>query len=179
MRETDYGEKVRQALKVVAKMHSQVSQLLSDCDSLFPEYKSVFVNNATRDLTYSVHSDFWMAEGVYRYWFKEGPSIVGVTALFHPWEGELEQPLFVVGQIDYLNVAPETVKEQCNPWHLWTAVMDWAPQPPGQGEVIELSDPDGKGTIQSMRLIIVPLFHIENLEDVKTLFIKLGVELSK
>jgi hypothetical protein len=179
MKETDYGKKVGQALKVVAKMHSQVSQLISDCDSLFPEYKSVFGTNATRDLTYSVHSDFWMAEGVYRYWFKEGSSVVGVTALFHPWEGELEQPLFVVGQINYLNVAPETVKEQCSPWHLWTAVTSWAPQPPRQGKVIELSDPDGKGTIPNMRLIVVPLFHIENLDDVKTMFRKLGVELSE
>ena len=56
MKETDHGKKAGQALKVVAKMHSQVSQLLLDCDSLFPEYESVFVTNATRELTYSVLS---------------------------------------------------------------------------------------------------------------------------
>ena len=61
MRETDYGKKMGQALKAVAKMHTQVSQLLLDCNSLFPEYESVFGTNATRELTYSVKADFWMA----------------------------------------------------------------------------------------------------------------------
>ena len=179
MRETDYGKKMGQALKAVATMHSQVSQLLSDCDSLFPDYESVFGNIVTSELTRHVKANFWMAEGVYRYWFRQGQSLLGVTAMFHEWEAKLEQPLFVVGCIDYLDITSQNVKQRCTGWHLWWAVMDWAPQPPRLGEVIDLSDPDGKGAIQNMRLIAVPLFQIENLDDVKILFRKLGVELSK
>jgi len=176
MKTTDYGKKVGQALKAVAKMHSQVSQLLSDCDGLFPDYQSVFGNTVTGGLTYHVKARFWMAEGVFRYWFKEGQPLLGITAMFHPWEGDLEQPLLVVGYIDYSDITSQNVKERCDGWSLWYAVMDWSPKPLGHGEVIELSEPDGMGAIQSMKLIAVPLFQIESLDDVTSLFKRLGVE---
>jgi len=99
--------------------------------------------------------------------------------MFHGLEDKLEQPLFVVGCMDYLDITPQNVKQRCNEWDLWDAVTDWAPQPPRLGQVIDLSDPDSKGRIQNMRVIVVPLFQIENLDDVKNLFRKLGVELSK
>lgn len=177
MKETDYGKKIGQALKAIAKMHSQVSQLLSDCDGLFPDYESVFRTTVTRDLTYHVKADFWMAEGVYRYWFKPNQPVLGVTVMFHDREGKLEQPLLGVGSIVYLDVTAQNVRERCDGWHLWYGVMDWSPQPPRLGEVLELSDPDGNGTIENMKLIAVALFQIENLDDIKSLFGKVGVEL--
>lgn len=177
MRETDYGKKIGQALKAIAKMHSQVSQLLLECDGLFPRYTPVFTT-ATKDLTRSVHADFWMAEGVYRYWFRESSNVIGVTAMFHPWEGELEEPLFVVGQIDYASSGSEA-KEQCAPWDLWYAVMEWAPKPLCMGEAIDLLNPEEEGRIQNMKFIAVPLFQIESLDDVRSLFRKVGVELSQ
>ena len=179
MKTTDYGKKVGQALKAVAKMHSQVSQLLSDCDASFPDYMSVFGNTVTGGLTYHVKARFWMAEAVFRYWFKEGQPLLGITAMFHPWEGNLEQPLLVVGCIDYSDITSQNVKERCDGWPLWHAVMDWGPQPPRLGEIIELSEPDERGAIQSMKLIAVPLFQIENLDDVTSLFKRLGMELSQ
>jgi len=177
MRTTDYGKKVGQALKVVAKMHSQVSQLLSDCDGLFLDYASVFGNTVTGGLTYHVKARFWMAEAVFRYWFKQGQPLLGITAMFHPWEGDLEQPLLVTGRIEYPDITSENIRERCDGWPLWSAVMEWSPQPPRFDEVIELSNPDNKGTIQNMMLIAVPLFQIENLDDVRSLFERLGVEL--
>jgi len=177
MKDTDYGKKVGQALKAVTTMHSQVSQLLSDCDSLFPDYVSVFGNIVTSDLTYHVKADFWMAEGVYRYWFKQGQPVVGVTVIFHQGEDKLEQPLLVVGCLDYLDVNSQNIRQRCNGWHLWSAAMEWSPQPVQLGEVIPLSDPDGKGTIQNAKLIVVPLFHIESLDDLRTLFKRIGVDL--
>ena len=179
MRETDYGPKMGLALKAVATMHSQVSRLLSDCDGLFPDYESVFGNYATSELTYHVKADFWMAEGVYRYWFQQGQSLLGLMAMFHGREGKPEQPLFVVGRIDYIDITSQNVKQRCNGWHLWRAMTDWAPQPPRLGEVIDLSDPNSEGTIQNMRLIAVPLFQIENLDDVRMLFGRLNVQLSE
>jgi len=179
MRDTDYGKKMGQALKAVAKMHSQVSQLLSDCDGLFPDYSSVFGNTVTNSLTYHVKARFWMAEGVFRYWFKEGQPLFGVTAMFHPLKGELEQPLLVVGSIGYSDLTSQNVKERCDAWLLWYAVMDWGPQPCRLGEIIELSEPDEKSAIQSMKMIAVPLFQIESLDDVRSLFEKLGAQLSR
>jgi hypothetical protein len=179
MRTTDYGKKIGSALKAIASMHSQVSKLLMDCDGLFPEYESMFGNIATRDLTYNVKANFWMARGVYRYWIKEASPVIGVAAMFYSSEDRLEQPLLVVGQIQYLEKNAKTIKELCDPWHLWYGVMDWAQSRSRIGDVIELSDPDGKGTIHCIRFIAFRLFHIESLEDVKYLFNRVGVEFSK
>ena len=57
--------------------------------------------------------------------------------------------------------------------------MDWCPQPCCLGEIIELSEPDEKSAIQSMKMIAVPLFQIESLDDVRSLFEKLGAQLSR
>lgn len=57
--------------------------------------------------------------------------------------------------------------------------MDWGTQPPRIGEVIELSEPDERRAIQSMKLIGVPLFQIEDLDDVKSLFFQTGAELNE
>lgn len=179
MNTTDYGKKVGQGLKAVAKMHSQVSQLLSDCDRLFPDYTSVFANTVTRDLTYHVSASFWMAEGVYRYWFKEGQSMLGITVIFHPWEGEIEQPLLIAGSLEYQDISSENIKEQCEAWALFYSVTDWGPKPTRFNEIIELPDPDEKGAISNMSAIIVPLFWIENIEDIKELYTRLGVKFSE
>lgn len=175
MRQTDYGKKMEQAIRAVAKMHAQVSQLLSDCDSLFPDYESVFANTATRDLTYNVRADHWMADGVFRYWFQPGQSVPAITATFYR-DGQ-EEPLLLVGCIDYSDVNSQNLKEKCNSWDLWWALTDWADQPVPLGEAFDLSEPDDKGTILKMKIIAVPLFHIENLADVKRLFEKVGVRL--
>lgn len=175
MRETDYGKKMGQALRAVAKMHSQVSQLLSDCDSLFPDYESVFGNTATGDLTYHVRAKYWMAEGVFRYWFQQGQPVPGITAIFY--REDQEQPLLLVGRIDYSGIDSQNLKEKCSPWDLWWALTDWAEQPPAIGQAFDLPEPDAKGTILSMKVITVPLFHVENLTDVKELFGKVGVHL--
>jgi len=177
MRDTDYGKKMGQALKAVATMHSQVSQLLSDCDGLFPDYEPVFGNIVTSMLTWHLKADFWMARGVYRYWFLQGKAVPGVTAVFRSRVVELEEPLFIVGCIDYPDITSQNIKQRCDGWHLWAALRDWAPKPPPLSEVINLSDPDGKGTMRNIKLIAVPLFQIENLNDVSTLFKRIGVEL--
>lgn len=179
MRDTDYGKKMMQALKAVATMHSQVSQLLSDCDSLFPDYEPVFGNIVTSLLSWNLRADFWMARGVYRYWFQQGKPVLAVAAMFHSKVMELEQPLFLVGSIDYPDITSQNVKQQVDAWHLWTAFRDWAPKPTPLSEVVDLSDPNGKGTIKSIKLIAVPLFQIENLDDVSTLFRRIGVELPR
>jgi len=146
MRETDYGKKMGHAIMAVAKMHGQVSQLFSDCDSLFPDYESVFANIATRDLTYNVRADHWMADGVFRYWFQSGHSVPAITAIFYH-DGQ-EEPLLLVGCIDYTDVNSQNLKERCNSWDLWWAIADWTAQPAPLGQALELSEPDAKGTIR-------------------------------
>ncbi len=82
-----------------------------------------------------------------------------------------------LGCIDYSDIDPQNLKEKCNSWDLWWALTDWTDQPAPLGQAFDLSEPDKQGTILKMKVIAVPLFHIENLADVKGLFEKVGVHL--
>lgn len=177
MRTTDYGKNIGQALEAVRKMHSQVSQLLVDCDGLFEGYRSVFGSYATKELTYAHNADFWMAEGVYRYWFRENLPVIGVTVIFLQTDTTVqrEEPLLVVGQVNYHDFNPENPKEQCEEWDLWYSLTDWGNQPFRLGQIRELIKPDVEDRIDKIVATAVPLFSIENFADVKQLFANVGV----
>lgn len=95
----EYGERIAGALKAIAMLHSDTSKLLVDCDKqIGKDRKSVFANYATRDLTYNVKAECWMAEGVYRY-YEAGPLLVdGVTVTFFN-KKEHTEPLLKVSRI--------------------------------------------------------------------------------
>jgi len=175
MRSTDYGKKIGQALDAVIKMHSQVSQLLVDCDGLFQDYVSVFGSYATRELTYNVKAESWMADGVYRYWYKTNVPIIAITVIFFRPENtaQREEPLLLVGQIDYNDFDSNHPKEKCNEWDLWWSLTRWGTQPFRLEEIRELNKPDDR--IAKIITTAVPLFSIENFADVKQLFSRVGV----
>ena len=172
MRKSDYGKKLGQAIIALTKTHLQVSQLLSDSDKLFSNYTSVFGNIVTSNLTHQMNSDFWMAEGVYRYWFRPRSNIHGLTIAFHDWEREQEQPLLIVGNIKYLGNKP---KDKCEPWDLWYGAKAWGPQPLRLNKAFDVPRTGTEERIGDMKLVVVPLFNIENLNDIKDLFKKVGV----
>jgi len=65
---SDYGRQIMIALNAVRQLHSDTTRLLVDFGKkMGADWYSVFGNFATRELTYSVNTEFWMAEGVYRY----------------------------------------------------------------------------------------------------------------
>jgi hypothetical protein len=174
MRSTDYGKKIGQALDAVNKMHSQVSQLLVDCDGLFQDYGSVFGSYATRELTYNVRAESWMADGVYRYWYRTNIPVIAITVIFFRPENKVqrEEPLLLVGQIDYIDFDSKHPKEKCKEWDLWWSLTDWGTQPFHLEQIRELNKPDDR--IARIVSTAVPLFSIENFADVRQLFSRVG-----
>ncbi len=168
MRETEVGKNVGKALSAIASLHSQVGKLLRDCDSLFPEFESVYGNEVTRDLSRSIDRGFWMAEGVYRFWRKDARSVVGLTIIFWSTEepGKIEEPILVVGRVEY---SEEPI--DLDPWPLWHVQRKWD-ESGALGRVVELSRPEDG--IAQLKSISIPLYDIERLEDLKSLFEKLG-----
>jgi len=178
MKETDYGKKVGRSLAAIAKMHSQTAHLMVDCDKLFPDYKSVFENYGTRDLSYSYNAGFWMAEGIYRYWCREEKSIAGLTVGFYEKKGKLDEPIIIVGAIKYGNFDFQRPKENFDPWFLWYTVLLWQKDGIKYNQLLTYS-PEGDEYIESVDYIIMPLFWIQSLADVQGLFEKCGAEVAE
>jgi hypothetical protein len=174
---TESGQNIRGALKAIARMHSDSSKLLIDCDTQIGKgRKSVFGEKVTRDLSYKVPTEFWMPEGVFRY-YQAGPTLVdGVLITFlnaaasRISEYETE-PLLKLARIQYK--APGSHNESdstaglnkiCNVWDIWSLFFEKT-RVKTLGQVLEYSDVDG-GRISWARLISVPLFSIRRIEDV-------------
>lgn len=171
---TEYGTKMAGALKAVAQMHSDTSKLLQDCDQEIGKGRpSIFGSYATRDLTYNFQADFWMAEGVYRY-YQAGPALVdGVTvAFFHASEPDDPrsdtEPLLLVARIQYATAGDgASSKGNCKEWDIWHMYFDWVPDRK-LGQILSVGRA-GDGRIEWARLIAVPLFSISRIEDVAAL----------
>ncbi len=169
MRETEDGKDVGRALTAVAVLHSELRRLLRDSDSLFPEHEVVFGSTVTRDLTHALERGFWMAEGLYRFWRKEGGPVAGLTAILCSSDdpSSPEEPILVAGRM-WFSRAP-TVNDS---WLLWHAHRDWDESRP-VGRLMEFSPTPVDG-VEKVVILAVPLYHIERIDDVKQLFKKLG-----
>lgn len=159
--ETEQGQKLEGALRAVAQMHSDTSRLLIDCDKYIGgTRRSVFGNSVTDNLSHSVPADFWMAEGVYRFYEVDPPLLFDVITVAF-LGGRKSEPLLLVGRIRY---APGQLFKN---WDLWSLYFAWG-QEQRTGEILEYSDV-GAHRITWGRLVAVPLFSIKRIEDVQEL----------
>ena len=182
---SDYGLQIGQALKAVARLHADTSKLLVDCDKqIGKERRSLFGNYATRDLSYNVKADFWMPEGVFRYYDAGSLAVDTVTVIFFlpARSGGPEivpQPIFAVGRIQYADGTTSKdadVKSICNAWDLWWLFLKSGSKPE-LGTAFHGSDLDN-GRIAWARWIAIPLVSISSIEGVTKLFDEIAGESS-
>lgn len=163
----NYGKQVGMALRAVEQMHSDCSRLLLDFDRKMEGWTPIYGNFATRDLTYHVRAQRWMAEGVYRlYSHKSNRATVrGLTISFI--EPDSDEPLLLVAEIKY-GVKISDIKTACREWDLWGIFFDWG----GQrvfNQVLQFGPIDPQKRIESAKLIAKPLYSIKSMEEVAAL----------
>jgi hypothetical protein len=183
---TEAGQKMLAALRAVARFHSDTSKLLVDCDKYVGKgRKSLFGSYATRDLSYHVKADFWMPEGLFRY-YDSGRSLVdgvGITLFNAAGNSDPEyetEPLFMAARIQYKTPEADAgksvdgqdgLKTICDGWDIWWLFFE-ANKTRAVRELLEYADVD-QGRIVWARLIAVPLFSINRIEDVLDLMAKI------
>ena len=162
-----YGKKITTALRAVRQLHGDTSKLLVDYDKKrFTEgCYSVFENNATRELTYNVKAQYWMAQYVYRYYAKKStPGLVeGLTVCF--FRENIDEPILATAQIQY-RLAGDTLP--CDAWDIWYLFFE----PPGMCKPLGKVHTCHKGefvrdTVDWGKVLATPLFSIKRVEDVE------------
>jgi len=172
---TEYGLKVGLALRAICQLHSDTSKLLVDFDKrqLRPNWYSVFENFATRDLTYHVKADFWMAEGVYRYYANDSipGNVEGLTVcFFNQVFPQYDEPLLLLAHIKYRFDQNLQIKQVCDPWDIWKLFFDFRDDR-ALDEILYAQNA-GSGRIAFASLLAVPLYGIRNLEDVEAAMVR-------
>ena len=164
----DYGKKVTMALHAVRRLHSDTSKLLVDCDK--KRYAegcySVFENVATRDLTYNVNAEYWMAQAVYRYYANDAkPGLVeALTVCF--FDERIDEPILLTAQFQYQVAANELVKDLCAAWDAWDLFFE----PPGERKPlgkVHICRKFPRQTLQWGKVLAAPLYSIQRIEDVE------------
>jgi hypothetical protein len=168
----DYGLKISRALAAVRQMHADVSKLLVDADGTIGNGKeSVFSNYATKNMTYNVRAQYWMAWLVFRYYTAPDgtdPGLVdGITVLF--FEGKYTEPMLLLGQIQYHLAPQQEVKSVCDGFELFKLCNQFAEVPDHVGKVLSGTNPKAVPTLRWFKSIAVPLYTITSPEDVPEL----------
>jgi hypothetical protein len=163
----DYGKQMNIALRAVEQMHSDCSRLLLDFDRKMEGWAPIFGSYATRDLTYNVRAQRWMAEGVYRlYSNRSHPSVVrGLTISFI--EPDTDQPLLLAAEIRYADQKSD-IKTVCREWDIWGIFFDSG----GRriyDEILSSLVPDPTKRIGSAQLIAKPLYSIKSVDEIAEL----------
>ena len=163
----DYGKQINVALRAVEQMHSDCSRLLLEFDRKMEGWKPIFGNYATRDLTYNVRAQRWMAEGVYRLYSNNAYSSMlhGLTISFI--EANTDQPLLLVAEVRYADKSSD-IKTVCREWDLWGIFFDWGVQR-NYNEVLSFTSIDPDKRIESARLIAKPLYSVKSVDEVAEL----------
>jgi len=163
-----YGKKITLALQAVRQLHGDTSKLLVDYDKRrYAEgCYSVFENVATRDLTYNVNAEYWMAQAVYRYYANDAkPGLVeGVTVCF--FQGKIDEPILLAAQIQYQPAPNKLLKEQCMAWDVWDLFFE----PRGERKPLRSvysCRSFARDNLQWGKVLAAPLFSIKRVEQVE------------
>ena len=172
--EDDYGQKISAALRAVRYLCDDTSRLLQDCDGSVGKGMLLATKsaNATSGLSYSLGRP-WMIEGAFRCYSPKPDSHPGlVDAICVCFLGEkvaTDQPVLIVGRDEYRLADGLRVQDVCDGWELWYLMGDHCdPRPMNallSGGPVEWSE----RSVESFRLIAVPLFAITSIDDVVAL----------
>ena len=138
----NYGKDIKHCLDAVAQLHQDCKKLLIDLDEFMDNKgrETITGSYATRDLSWSVNSGFWMAEGLYRFYAKKSEEkpgnirdkqnndIFGATIILcskKPGENKkIEEPILIAGIIQFSDEY-EFMGKIPDEWYLWDAVLGW------------------------------------------------------
>jgi hypothetical protein len=87
----------------------------------------------------------------------------GVTVAFEDYSRRIDEPLFLAAAIVYYIEPAQDILAACRPWDIWELYFDKSAKRE-LGRVMEYTDPYPQ-RIKSARVITVPLYSIESVED--------------
>jgi hypothetical protein len=168
---TEYGEKIALALRAVCQLHADTSRFLVDFDNkcIRAGWNSVFGTVATSGISTTLSAEYWMAEGVYRYYVKAPvlDLVKGVLVPFFHFQQKSKEPLLLVAQIKYQVAAGSSIKTVCKAWDIWKLYYDRNDRQ-DLGNVIAVGPLDDD-LIEWARVLAVPLYSIKRVEDAEQL----------
>lgn len=162
---TEIGKQVGLAIQAVLQMQADCVRLFRDLDKALNELRPISGNTVTAGTGYSMNaSQLYLPKILFRRYALSGAEhlVLGVSVWLHNHPGiPLEEPIFIVGNVQYTPEAPDSNEESWRPWDPLAAFWDWSSER-------TFSQPSTvtpkRSTIVKIVVAAEPLYSINSLE---------------
>lgn len=162
---TETGKQVGLAIQAVLRMQEDCVRLFRDLDKALNELQPISGNTVTAGAGYSMNaSQLYLPKLLFRRYAPSGAKhlVLGVSVCLHNHPGvPLDEPIFIVGNVQYTPEAPDSNEESWRPWDPSAAFWDWGSERAfGQALTVEAK----RSTILKIVVAAEPLYSIDSLE---------------
>jgi hypothetical protein len=162
---TEIGKQVGLAIQAVLRMQEDCVRLLRDLDEALKELRPISGNTVTAGTGYSINApQLYLPKLLFRRYAPSGVDHLnlGVNIWMHNHpEHRCDEPIFIVGNVQYAPEAPDSNEESWRPWDPLAAFWDWNSERVfGQA----LTVAPKRNTIIKIVVAAEPLYSINSLE---------------
>lgn len=172
---TEIGKQMGLAIQAVLRMQEDCVRLFRDLDKALDKLRPISGNTITAGTGYSMNApQLYLPKLLFRRYAPSGSDhlVLGVSAWFHNHpERASDEPLFIVGNVQYTPEAPDSNEESCRPWDPLAAFWDWgSARTFGQALTV---DPK-RSTITKIVVAAEPLYSINSIEAARSVIDLVG-----
>jgi hypothetical protein len=162
---TEIGKQVGLATQAVLRMQADCVRLFRDLDKALNELQPISGNTVTAGAGNSMNaSQLYLPKLLFRRYAPSGAKhlVLGVSVWLHNHPGiPLDEPIFIVGNVQYTPEAPDSNEEYWRQWDPLAAFSQWSSERTfGQASTIAPK----RSTIVKIVVAAEPLYSINSLE---------------
>ena len=162
---TEIGKQVGLAIQAVLQMQADCVRLFRDLDKALNELQPISGNTVTAGAGYSMNaSQLYLPKLLFRRYAPSGTKhlVLGISVWLHNHPGiPLDEPIFIVGNVQYTPETPDSTEDSWRPWDPLAAFWDWNSERTfGQALTIEPK----RSTIAKIVVAAEPLYSINSIE---------------
>jgi|SRR5579862_3444284 len=162
---TETGKQVGLAIQAVLGMQADCIRLFRDLDKALNELRPISGNTVTAGNSASINAtQLYLPKLLFRRYARPGADhmVLGVSVWMHNYpERSFDEPIFIVGNVQYTPEAPDSNEDSWRPWDPLAAFWDWSAERTfGQG----LNVAPKRSSIEKIVVAAEPLYSIDCLE---------------
>ncbi len=162
---TEIGKQVGLAIQAVLGMEADCVRLFRDLDKSLNELRPISGNTVTAGNSASINAtQLYLPKLLFRRYARPGAEhlVLGVSVWLHNHPGNpLDEPVFIVGNVQYTPEAPDGNEDSWRPWDPLAAFWDWNSER-NFGQALTVAPK--RSTITRVVVAAEPLYSIDSLE---------------
>ncbi|TET40104.1 MAG: hypothetical protein E3J66_07345 [Dehalococcoidia bacterium] len=168
---SDLGENIGLAFRYIQQIFKETAQLMRKLDGLMgKDWRPTYGNRTTRDVTSHIDDpDYWLVEASFRIYdsTNEPNTKKGITVVY--WGENIDQPILIVGKMDYILDSTTQRPKRQHHWDLWDAWFERDyEERKTDGTVYQVKYEREDDYVEEARVFAIPLISIQSEDDIKT-----------